>query len=262
MTTELNFGDSNIIYFDIPAMKQFTTWIKGSNFVLEKNDCSRLHLLSEAILANRVLIEPNKDTGPDRNAAVIDSVSTIKNTFIVRHDWAAAFAEAVGITDEWRLPFDHCAFEFRISGRTVIAIFSEDQVEAGNYALYTQIDDYWVRDGFTLPESFYAFVRMQVKSICIALDAEVATHTVVRAPAKLNEKRISKGRPPLLDYHVVDLSKRHRIANPGTRDGEGGKKRLHFRRGHWRHFETSKTWVKWCLVGDPDLGFVSKHYTL
>jgi hypothetical protein len=48
-------------------------------------------------------------------------------------------------------------------------------------------------------------------------------------------------------------------------DGErepGRKKRLHFRRGHWRHYETHKTWIKWMLVGDPDLGFIEKQYRL
>jgi hypothetical protein len=33
-------------------------------------------------------------------------------------------------------------------------------------------------------------------------------------------------------------------------------------RGHWRHYERHKTWIKWTLVGDPDLGFVDKHYRL
>jgi hypothetical protein len=42
----------------------------------------------------------------------------------------------------------------------------------------------------------------------------------------------------------------------------GPKRRLHFRRGHFRHFDGWKTWVNWCLVGDPDLGFVDKHYKL
>lgn len=37
---------------------------------------------------------------------------------------------------------------------------------------------------------------------------------------------------------------------------------MHFRRGHWRHYQDHRTWIKWCLVGDPDLGFVDKHYKL
>jgi hypothetical protein len=38
--------------------------------------------------------------------------------------------------------------------------------------------------------------------------------------------------------------------------------RLHFRRRHWRHFVNHKTWIKWTLVGDPDLGFIDKDYRL
>lgn len=37
---------------------------------------------------------------------------------------------------------------------------------------------------------------------------------------------------------------------------------LHFRRGHWRHYGEYKTWIKWMLVGDPELGFVDKMYKL
>jgi hypothetical protein len=38
------------------------------------------------------------------------------------------------------------------------------------------------------------------------------------------------------------------------------RKRLHLRRGHWRHFATYRTWIKWMMVGNPDLGFVDKEY--
>jgi hypothetical protein len=30
----------------------------------------------------------------------------------------------------------------------------------------------------------------------------------------------------------------------------------------WRHFVSHKTWIKWTLVGDPDLGFIDKEYRL
>jgi len=31
---------------------------------------------------------------------------------------------------------------------------------------------------------------------------------------------------------------------------------------HWfdSHLEFVKTWIRWMLVGDPDLGFIDKHY--
>lgn len=37
---------------------------------------------------------------------------------------------------------------------------------------------------------------------------------------------------------------------------------MHFVRGHWRHYEVSKTWIRWHLRGDPDLGFIDKEYRL
>lgn len=33
-------------------------------------------------------------------------------------------------------------------------------------------------------------------------------------------------------------------------------------RGHWRRLSTFKTWVRWHLRGNPDLGFIDKKYTL
>jgi hypothetical protein len=38
--------------------------------------------------------------------------------------------------------------------------------------------------------------------------------------------------------------------------------RLHFRRGHHRHYENYKLWIKWQLVGNPDIGFIDKDYKL
>jgi hypothetical protein len=128
-------------------------------------------------------------------------------------------------------------------------------------ATFVQFGDYWVNVlGKT---QLSVLIWDQIRAICIALDAQVATAEVIRAPVNLNEKRAKAGKSPLSDYRVVDLARRHRIANPaaGTA-GTGTRKRLHFRRGHWRHYETTKTWVKWCLVGNPDLGFINKHYRL
>jgi hypothetical protein len=101
-----------------------------------------------------------------------------------------------------------------------------------------------------------------IRSICIALDAEVAVTEVIRAPHRLNHQREKQGKKPVLDHHVVNLARRSRVEPlPSAGDREARwHPRLHFRRGHWRHFEDHKTWVRWCLVGDPDLGFIDKEY--
>ena len=100
-------------------------------------------------------------------------------------------------------------------------------------------------------------------AICIALDAAIATTEVVRAPHKINRVREAKGRLPIFDFHSVRLTKRSRpMPLPVDPDRAITRRRLHFRRGHWRHFDDHKTWINWMLVGDPDLGFVDKNYRL
>lgn len=227
--------------------------------VLERNDCSRLHKLKEASRAGALIDLPMD--GPVVAAPPNDSLDGIAQTFVVKHDWAAAFSNAEGMADEFKLPYEVCAFEFRISGRNVIAILVE--VDATRqFTAFVEAREYWYGFGISgKDEPVVSFIWNEIRAICVALDAEVATHSVVRASVKLNDKRTKAGKIPLVDYRVVDLSRKHRITNPAHGDG-GTKKRLHFRRGHWRHFEESKTWVKWCLVGDPDLGFISKHYSL
>ncbi len=105
------------------------------------------------------------------------------------------------------------------------------------------------------------FVGSQIRALSIALDAEVAIKEVTRAPNKLNRVREKAERVPVPNHYVVSLAKRSRAAPMAvSHEGEHGKRRLHFRRGHWRHFETHKTWIRWMLVGNPDLGFVDKEY--
>lgn len=66
---------------------------------------------------------------------------------------------------------------------------------------------------------------------------------------------------PLYEYRVVRLNRKPRTQSlPAT--ALHAPKRLHFRRGHWRHYEGFKTWVRWCLVGNPDLGFIDKEYRI
>lgn len=258
------------------AAKEAAYWA-DQKYVLEKNDCSRFHKFLEAELADK-LVDGNQPETRFRTHTWDSS-----HVFLVKHDWAAAFKGASGIEDSSpRLPYETCVFEFRISGRSVICIFFDRSI-ASNYLsisidhesrlksgeeqgasspAWIQCGEYWV----SLAEGPFQFelmdlVQSQVTAICIALDSEVATHEVVRAPAALNAKRTRSGKVPLSDYHVVDLARRHRLANPSGGES-GAKHRLHFVRGHWRHYEEHKTWIKWHLRGDPSLGFIQKHYTL
>lgn len=103
----------------------------------------------------------------------------------------------------------------------------------------------------------------QIKAVAVALDAEVASTEVIRAPHRSNHPPHDRARLPGYSFHIVNLARRQR-AEPLERDDDAPAHhlRLHFRRGHWRHYETHKTWIKWMLVGDPSLGFVDKEYRL
>lgn len=248
----------------LAALKDVQEWFStATTWNLERNDCSRLHHFKEAWRAGRVL-------ATDRPPGSMDPPefgNFWQHTFVVKQDWAKAFEHATGIDDSIKLPYNLCTFEFRFSGRNVIATAFDNEGDVG-FTAFIQSGDCWVhlaavRARNTQPEDKVAqAIWDQIRAICIALDAEVATHSVVRAPHALNQKREAAGKIPLSDFHVVELARRHRVSNPTGLVGGGGKKRMHFRRGHWRHFETSKTWVRWCLVGDPDLGFIQKQYTL
>jgi hypothetical protein len=85
-------------------------------------------------------------------------------------------------------------------------------------------------------------------------------------PDAVNEKRRKNGIKPVPPHRVLTLNlaeTRRRAKTSPLQKHESPM--LHWRRGHWRtlgrmsEFET-RTWVKRCLVGDPDKGFVSKHY--
>ncbi len=245
----------------LEELKELNVWLdKPPSLVLERNDCSRLHKLKEAAKAGR-LVDGDKK-GTDGVVEGLRHILALEHVFVVKHDWASAFAKAEDFTGEFRLPYAQCVFEFRLDGHTSI-LWAQDHEGKQSFTSFIEMRDYWYSPPTELAkDEFIRFLWDQVRAICIALDAEVATHTVVRAPHKLNEKREKQGKPAVADFHVVDLAKRHRVANPSGATGIGGHKRLHFRRGHWRHFETTKTWVRWCLVGDPDLGFIQKSYKL
>jgi hypothetical protein len=98
-------------------------------------------------------------------------------------------------------------------------------------------------------------------AVVTMIEAEVAETEIVKIPDKLNAARIKRRKPPLPDYMVVNLAKRHRYKKGDERlTAPRAGVRLHFRRGHWVHLEHGKVWRRWCLVGDPDLGWVEKMY--
>lgn len=261
------------------AGAELTPWM-GKPRTLEKPDGSAIHhLLKDLIDGDSLFLGLNKNFTP---ADFVDAIEGA-TSFLIEHDWAGAFAGATDFEDgEFRLPYEVCTFEFRITGWRVVALMTtvDDRVLM---QLLVRGSKHWIIDddisrhengkwglyhaGRSPDKNYFQplaeFVGAQVRAVSIALDAEVAEHEVIRVPEKLARARERAGKAPMLPYHVVSLAHRTRaVPAPAGGESEHGKRRLHFRRGHWRHLASHKVWVRWCLVGNPELGFVDKHYRL
>lgn len=242
----------------LKASDQFPEWQKLPA-KLEKNDHSRLHHLV-TFLKLQAKMMPEIAKGDDPETVPWEEVVP----FVVQHDWAGAFQNATDYAEGgFKLPYEMCAFEFRISGRSVTLLAFQADGEPPRFTHYVQFGDYWVSNDDERPVTAAMFAVEQAKAICVALEAEVATRHLERAPEKLNKKRVADGKMPLYSYHIINLNRRYRPADPSPGGGMvKAQKRLHFRRGHWRHYAEFKTWIRWTLVGNPELGFIDKEYRL
>ncbi len=248
------------------------TWSAESGLKIERPDGPSFRKLRKAVAEGRTAYL-GKD--PMASAPAVDFEKEVfrhAEILVIEHDWASAFNGANVENASIRLPYDVCAFEFKFAGRAVIAF----AIQADTHILFCPaicFGDLWIMTDFVFPLDFdptddrtscmvemLAVVSEQIKAACIALDADVAEATTVR---EVHSGSGSGSSQPLKAHHVVSLANRRaRPAALSNGDGTGRRKRLHFRRGHWRHFEANKTWIKWMLVGNPDLGFVEKEYRL
>lgn len=264
---------------EMAALKQreeqlgdLANWSAESGLKIERPDGPSFRRLRKAVAEGRTAYL-GKD--PMATAPAMDfekEVFRLAEILVIEHNWAAAFNGANVENASIRLPYDVCAFEFKFSGRPVIAFAIQADADI-LFCPAISCGDIWIMTDFVFPLDFdptdertscmielLAEVSEQIKAACIALDAEVAEATSVR---EAHSGSGSGSSHPLKAHHVVSLANRRaRPAALSSGDGTGRRKRLHFRRGHWRHFEAHKTWIKWMLVGDPDLGFVEKEYRL
>lgn len=268
---DLEYIDRGIDRYHI--MNELDAWLAGG-LKIERAEGSAMHRLNHDLQTGNMINLHARGV-----ASMRGDITRSINTFVIQHDWAAAFTGAKDFNEgDFRFPYDECCFEFRISGKRVCAMVTE---KPGEKVLMPVVETkiawaipqhaYVMRDGRW--EEMHAsdddkdeFVALkiillnQVRAVCVALEAEVADTDQIAAPEKMNAARVRRGQSPLPEYRVVRLNRRPRSI---TAAGEpGSKKRLHFRRGHWRHYEDHKTWIKWMLVGDPELGFLDKEYRL
>jgi len=201
---------------------------------------------------------------------------------LVEHDWAGFINQSGDV----RLPSANCMFEFRVNDSPVLWWKCDDSLMVGVVVRGDgrEPDGSWVilvspavsgdslpdpialigvEPGMMAPVLLANFLLNQIRAMCIALDAEIIIKELIRAPHRLNAQREKKGRVPLSSYHVVKLAHRVRADALESEPGSSGRRlRLHFVRGHWRHFVESKTWVRWHMRGNPDLGRIEKEYRL
>lgn len=257
--------------FDQRIFKEFRAWEKAGSFALQRCEISRLSDLRAAIASGNVdVAEENEDV---REAQLYAWRNLIKKplapSFLIQNDWASPFKGAEDYdAGELRLPFDECFFEFKISGRDVIAHVKQVHGIELFGILQHVGDNKWIAsdlvwNGATQLSPVAAIVSDQVKAACIAMDADIVEREIVRVPVSENRARAKRGQPTLRDHYVLRLSGRHRSLPEAESGGQIHRSpRLHFRRGHWRHYPNHKTWIKWQLVGNPDLGFIDKTYRL
>ena len=233
--------------------------------VIQRADGSRFHKLLEAHRSDNILwaVEDKDALG-----SWLEANLSVAQSFVLQHDWAAAFSGAGEFGEgEFQIPANPVIFEMKISGNHVAVLIGDDKsgIQEGVYFVQTSLG--WVASG---PKPCELSRRdegavpgwAQIRAMCIALEADVATTEIVRAPHRLNMARERRGNLPIRDYHVVSLAKRSRVQRLDSSGHERRGPRLHFRRGHWRHFDNYKTWIRWTLVGDPDIGFIDKEYRL
>lgn len=271
-------------YDDLADIDSVKAWL-GGELKLEAPQHSVMHQCMDNL--NFSLASLNRDSGDIVDVSSIDNVSI--HSLMMTHDWAAVLGDHPDTQGEWDLPYDMQCFEFQVSGLRVCAFVSSMGVMVDAPAMFLTIrspakcwfyDGHWIEllpDHFKLLSHGKPFkgsidalplrnmIYQQIRACSIMLDAEVAEAQAFRAHYRANKPRGDRPPLPPMSHHIVSLANRKRIGNKlpvGELHEPSRHVRLHFRRGHWRHFESHKTWIKWMLVGDPELGFVDKDYRL
>jgi len=98
---------------------------------------------------------------------------------------------------------------------------------------------------------------------CAIMNCSNVETQIIKAPAKLNQKRAITGKLPFHDYHVLVLSQADGKSYDNNNGGSHASPRLHLRRGHIRRLsDTRVTWVNAAIVGNKKNGIVEKSYLI
>jgi len=251
-------------------------------FKLTRPSASMAHNMVQSMVDEERKVAVSTAARVHRDAFFNAYMREDRATLLVEHDWAGLINESGDV----RLPSQNCMFEFLVNNSPVLWWKSDDALMIGvlvrgegrepegswvilvsgaevGDSLPNPVSVIGVHPAQMRPVLLANFLLNQIRAMCIALDAEIIVKELIRAPHRLNAQREKKGRVPLSSYHVVKLAHRVRADALESEPGSSGRRlRLHFVRGHWRHFDTSKTWVRWHMRGNPDLGRIEKEYRL
>lgn len=89
------------------------------------------------------------------------------------------------------------------------------------------------------------------------------TSTYQAVPNPANDKRIRKGKKPLFEWRIIDVTAQHAAPDSITPTGRThASPRRHIRRGHQRKLSNGKTiWIKQMMVGKIEFGYIHHSYT-
>lgn len=80
--------------------------------------------------------------------------------------------------------------------------------------------------------------------------------------AEVNEKKMRKGKKPLVEFRLISVTAQKRDL-PSIPQGTHASPRQHWRRGHWRTYKSGiRAWVEPMLVGDEKNGKIVKDYVI
>lgn len=104
----------------------------------------------------------------------------------------------------------------------------------------------------TIPEKERLLLSTQISAILAVINSPNIIEKETTDYSKLNNKRIRQGKPPLPDVTTIMIKREilKELKEQEEADREpGAKKRLHWRRGHFKHMPTGTFWYSACLVG-------------
>lgn len=217
--------------------------------------------------------------------------------FCVGYDAAKLLRERFrdeDIGDECVLPFNRCVFEFHVGGFPLLALRVVDG-QQNLLCLLWQSPTGWLTADFAFSDgqwrmavideetrrrfaadpltevaprqAAFQFTMEQIFAVCIFLELGLFEMETIATAPRVNRERTARGKETFFDFHVLVVGKRVPSATANRPAGASYQGvRLHIRRGHHHHFHTRnglvKRWIKPVWVGNPELGFVDKHYRL